>query len=392
MLVTGASRGIGEAIARAFAARGCTLGLVARRSEPLEKLAAELPGSDHAAIPADVTDSDSMTRAVEQFGDVDVLVANAGITHYRPFAQLPLDEARQMNDVNWLGTIHTVWAGLPGMLERGRGHIVVVSSGGGVRGFPSAAVYNGTKAAQRSFAEALRHELDGSGVSVTTVYPGEIETSLHDHELDHMPDWYRTRSAGAGRSPRGAGGAGGRDRPPRALLPADRALAANRERHLAPARRPHAATDPRQERRAAMSLPLKPPVKPQLARSAKELPEGEGWRYEPKFDGFRTIVFRDGDDVQLQSRNGKPMNRYFPDIVEQVLELPHDRLVLDGEMMVVVDGVQEFDLLSQRIHPAASRVERLRAGDTRLAGGLRPAGGGRRGAVRAALRRAPRAA
>jgi ATP-dependent DNA ligase len=109
-----------------------------------------------------------------------------------------------------------------------------------------------------------------------------------------------------------------------------------------------------------MSLPLKPPVQPQLARSAKELPEGEGWRYEPKFDGFRTIVFRDGDDVQLQSRNGKPMNRYFPDIVEQVLELPNERLVLDGEMMVVVDGVQEFDLLSQRIHPAASRVERLR--------------------------------
>ena len=71
-------------------------------------------------------------------------------------------------------------------------------------------------------------------------------------------------------------------------------------------------------------------------------------------------MFRDGDDVQLQSRNGRPMNRYFPDVVEQVLELPHERLVLDGEMMVVVDGVQEFDLLSQRIHPAASRVERLR--------------------------------
>jgi ATP-dependent DNA ligase len=109
-----------------------------------------------------------------------------------------------------------------------------------------------------------------------------------------------------------------------------------------------------------MSLPLKPPVKPQLAKSARELPEGEQWCYEPKFDGFRTIVFRDGDDVQLQSRNGRPMNRYFPDVVEQVLALPHERLVLDGEMIVVVDGVQEFDLLSQRIHPAASRVERLR--------------------------------
>jgi ATP-dependent DNA ligase len=109
-----------------------------------------------------------------------------------------------------------------------------------------------------------------------------------------------------------------------------------------------------------MTLPLKPPVKPQLAKSSRELPAGEQWCYEPKFDGFRTIVFRDGDKVQLQSRNGRPMNRYFPDVVEQVLALPHDRLVLDGEMIVVVDGIQEFDLLSQRIHPAASRVERLR--------------------------------
>jgi short-subunit dehydrogenase len=101
--------------------------------------------------------------------------------------------------VNWLGTIYTVWTALPGMIERRRGHIVVVSSGGGVRGFPSAAVYNGTKAAQRGFAEALRHELAGTGVSVTTVYPGEIATSLHDHELDHMPDWYRLdRRAPAG--------------------------------------------------------------------------------------------------------------------------------------------------------------------------------------------------
>ena len=108
-----------------------------------------------------------------------------------------------------------------------------------------------------------------------------------------------------------------------------------------------------------MSLPLSPPVQPQLAKSSRELPSGDDWCYEPKWDGFRTIVFRDGDDVQLQSRNGKPMNRYFPDIVEQALALPAQRYVLDGEMVVTVDGIQEFDLLSQRIHPAASRVERL---------------------------------
>jgi ATP-dependent DNA ligase len=109
-----------------------------------------------------------------------------------------------------------------------------------------------------------------------------------------------------------------------------------------------------------VSLPLSPPIQPQLAKSARDLPPGDGWCYEPKWDGFRTIVFRDGDDVHLQSRNGRPMNRYFPDVVEQALALPAERFVLDGEMVVTVDGVQEFDLLSQRIHPAASRVERLR--------------------------------
>jgi len=110
-----------------------------------------------------------------------------------------------------------------------------------------------------------------------------------------------------------------------------------------------------------VKLPLRAPIKPQLARSAKELPEGADWRYEPKWDGFRTIAFRDGDEVLLQSRGGKDMNRYFPEVVEQIAAMPFDRGVIDGEMIVVVDGVQEFDLLSQRIHPAASRVAKLAA-------------------------------
>lgn len=108
-----------------------------------------------------------------------------------------------------------------------------------------------------------------------------------------------------------------------------------------------------------MALPLEPPLKPQLAKSARELPEGGEWRYEPKLDGFRTIAFRDGDEVHLQSRNGKPLNRYFPEVVEAMLAVEAEQFVIDGETLIVVDGVHEFNLLSQRIHPADSRVQQL---------------------------------
>ena len=140
VLVTGASRGIGAAIARAFATRGCTIGLVARKREALDALASELPGSRHVVLEGDVSDAESIARAVVEFGDVDVLVANAGLTHYMPFAELPADKAEEMNAVNWVGTLNTVRAALPRMIERGRGQLVILSSGGGLRGFPGAAV------------------------------------------------------------------------------------------------------------------------------------------------------------------------------------------------------------------------------------------------------------
>ncbi|HEY6692997.1 MAG TPA: ATP-dependent DNA ligase [Solirubrobacteraceae bacterium] len=104
-----------------------------------------------------------------------------------------------------------------------------------------------------------------------------------------------------------------------------------------------------------MTLPLKPPVLPQLARSAKTLPQGDGWSYEPKWDGFRAIAFVDGDGVYLQSRNGKPLTRYFPELI-----FPAGRYVLDGEIVLFDDqGRQDFDALGQRIHPAKSRIDML---------------------------------
>ncbi len=104
-----------------------------------------------------------------------------------------------------------------------------------------------------------------------------------------------------------------------------------------------------------MALPLKPPVKPQLALSRKELPEGEEWVYEPKYDGFRALAFVDGDDLYLQSRGGRPLRRYFPE-----LEFPEGRYVLDGELVILdADGREQFDALQNRLHPAESRVRML---------------------------------
>ena len=192
--ITGASRGIGAALAEELAARGATVGLAARSTAELEELADRLPGTHHV-LACDVADSASVQEAIEAFaaaaGGLELLVANAGITHYGPYRDQSLDQQLQMSEVNWHGTLRTVHFGLPHLLDRAHGHVVVVSSGAALRSFPWAAVYGGTKAAQRMFAEALRHELSGTGVSLTTVYPGEIATHLHDHEKDRMPDWYR---------------------------------------------------------------------------------------------------------------------------------------------------------------------------------------------------------
>ena len=108
-----------------------------------------------------------------------------------------------------------------------------------------------------------------------------------------------------------------------------------------------------------MTLPFDPPVEPMLAKLEPAIPTGDGWRYEPKWDGFRGIVFRDGDSIRIGSRGGKELQRYFPELLEALGdELPR-QAVLDGEIVAAAGGVLDFEVLQQRIHPAESRVNRL---------------------------------
>ena len=195
-IVTGGSRGIGRALALRLASRGARVCLLARTRDALEQIVESLPPvtvGDHVVLVGGIAKRRELERAIERFvkraGSVDILAANAGIAHYGRFAETAIEQAEEMVKVNVLGTIYAVHAALPHMLERRRGHIVVTSSGAGLRAFPEAAVYGATKAADRGFAEALRHELAGTGVSVTTVYPGEVATDLHAHEREILPDW-----------------------------------------------------------------------------------------------------------------------------------------------------------------------------------------------------------
>src|ERR1700751_4256330 len=108
-----------------------------------------------------------------------------------------------------------------------------------------------------------------------------------------------------------------------------------------------------------MRLPFAPPLAPMLSSAADALPGGEGWQFEPKWDGFRTLIFRDGDEILLQSRDEKPLNRYFPELLDPLREQLPERCVMDGEIVIATDHGLDFDALQLRLHPAASRVKML---------------------------------
>src|ERR671919_431666 len=108
-----------------------------------------------------------------------------------------------------------------------------------------------------------------------------------------------------------------------------------------------------------MAYPIAPPVEPMLAKASDALPEGDGWLFEPKWDGFRAIVFRDGDETLIQSRDLRPLDRYFPELAEPLRASLPRRCVVDGEVVIAADGGLDFEALLLRIHPAESRVRML---------------------------------
>jgi NADP-dependent 3-hydroxy acid dehydrogenase YdfG len=174
-LITGASRGIGAAVARAFAAGGARLALASRSGDDL--------GLDGAvARPCDVRRPEDLealaAEAVERFGGIDILVANAGVGAYGSFLELPADQLEEMIDVNVKGTLYAVRAALPHLLESDAADIVTLASEAGRRGLPLEAVYCASKFAQVGFTRALDHELREQGVRCSNVCPGGVATDF----------------------------------------------------------------------------------------------------------------------------------------------------------------------------------------------------------------------
>ena len=191
VLITGASSGIGAALAKAYAARGAHLALLARREEPLAELAQSLAGA-HSVHAVDVTDHDAMQRAaaaeIASHGCPDIVIANAGIS-LGTLTEHPEDHAafKRVVDTNLLASFSTFAPFVAAMKARGSGTLVGIASMAGIRGLPGAEAYSASKAAMISYCESLRVELRGTGVRVVTIAPGYIATPMTASNRYPMP-------------------------------------------------------------------------------------------------------------------------------------------------------------------------------------------------------------
>jgi NADP-dependent 3-hydroxy acid dehydrogenase YdfG len=204
-LVTGASSGIGEATAKALAARGASVALVARRADRLESLGGEIAKAGGTALPieADVSDREQaqavVGRAVEELGRLDVLVNNAGVMLLGPIEGAPVEEWEQMVEVNLLGLLYTAHAALPHLLEAAQGEprrvadLVNISSVAGRMARKGSGVYNATKHGVGAFSESLRQEVAGRHLRVSLVEPGAVDTELQSHNRPEIEEEIRNR-------------------------------------------------------------------------------------------------------------------------------------------------------------------------------------------------------
>jgi len=190
-VVAGASSGIGAAVVRALNAEGARVALAARREEALLEIQAGLEdrdGQKSIVAPADVTDRDQVDslvgRAGEELGPVEILVNCAGVMYYTLMKNVRQEEWERTVEVNCKGALNCVGAVLPGMLERGQGHIITISSDAGRRVFPGLAVYSASKFFVEALSQGLRLETAGTGLKVTTIQPGNVATDLISMSAD----------------------------------------------------------------------------------------------------------------------------------------------------------------------------------------------------------------
>jgi short-subunit dehydrogenase len=194
VLLTGASGGIGQAIARALAQRGASVLISGRRADQLERIAGELGGGAEV-LPADLTERDAPAELVRRAGAVDVLVANAALPASGPIDDFTAEEIDRALEVNLRAPIQLARALVPGMVERGHGHVVVISSLSGKVASVGSSLYSATKFGLRGFAAGLREDLHGSGVGVTVVFPGFVSDAGMFAEADvRLPRGVGTRS------------------------------------------------------------------------------------------------------------------------------------------------------------------------------------------------------